>query len=165
MKTPAAITSVLLLISILACNEPGSLANNAELKPLRQADSFFSTGWYRLADNGRKMTLDRDTAVYFIDPQPIVIARDIAETEIYVSDEGDTCLALMLDDDGAERWAEATEKLVGQKVALIINNRLVFTPEVVSRIDGGASALNNGVYSEKELKEFKAQIDRERESK
>lgn len=72
------------------------------------------TGWYYLVDteNGFKRQLDKSTDTFFIDPKPIVTAKNFTALEIYESSAGGKNhfgLMMRLDETGTENWSVATE--------------------------------------------------------
>jgi preprotein translocase subunit SecD len=130
-------------------------------------DSILVTGWYYIidTDNGFKRQLDKSLEFYFIDPKPIVVKDNFIHTEIYKTDfKGSypdyTGLTIRLDKIGTDSWAIATEKAISKRLALIINNKLVNAPKVNSQITVGVTALNRSEYNEREIEEFKKQIDK-----
>ncbi len=113
------------------------------------------TGWYDVVgpDQGVKRILDRDSAVYWLNPEPIVTARDIASFEMYQSSYDKSWgLAMKLNDEGAAVWRLATGQSIGGHLALVVNNKLLCAPEVMAEIPSGMTALNRGTYSKDELK-------------
>jgi preprotein translocase subunit SecD len=128
-------------------------------------DSTLATGWYYIieTDNGFKRQLDKATEFYFIDPKPIVTKENFKNLEIFETDFGGAYedyigLKIMLDKFGTERWAEATEKSIGGRLALIIDGKLVNAPNVNAQITSGMTSLNRTEYSRKELEDFEKQI-------
>ena len=128
-------------------------------------DSTLATCWYYIIEtnNGFKIQLDKATEFYFIDPRPIVTKENFKELEIFETDFGGTYedyigLKIKLDRIGGERWAEATEKSKGGRLALIINGKLVNAPVVNAQITGGMTSLNRTEYSRQELEVFEKQI-------
>ena len=125
------------------------------------------TGWYYIVDtdNGFKRQLDKSTDTFFIDPKPIVVAKNFTTFEIYESNAGGQKyigLTMRLDEAGTENWSVATEKAIGKQLALILDNRLLHVAKVNSQITAGVTALNRGDYSRAELENFKTIIESER---
>ena len=128
---------------------------------LNQISDHLVTGWYYLTDreNGIEKTLKGTEESYSIDPTPIVTVDNFTDLEIYQSDYGDYGLTIRLDEKGTEDWSVATGKSIDQKLALIIDNELYFTPTVNAQIDVGITALNRGDLTEEELKAIKLKIE------
>ena len=125
------------------------------------------TGWYYIVDtdNGFKRQLDKSTDTFFIDPKPIVVAKNFTTFEIYESNAGGQKyigLTMRLDEAGTENWSVATEKAIGKQLALILDNRLLHVAKVNSQITAGVTALNRDDYSRAELENFKTIIESER---
>ena len=125
------------------------------------------TGWYYIVDtdNGFKRQLYKSTETFFIDPKPIVVAKNFRTFEIYESKAGGQKyigLTMRLDETGTENWSVATEKAVGKQLAFILDNRLLHVAKVNSQITAGVTALNRGDYSRVELENFKTIIESEK---
>jgi preprotein translocase subunit SecD len=125
------------------------------------------TGWYYIVDtdNGFKRQLDKSTDTFFIDPKPIVVAKNFTTFEIYESDAGGQKyigLSMRLDEDGTEKWSDATEKAIGKQLAFILDNRLLQVAKVNAQITAGVTALNRGDYSRAELENIKTIIESEK---
>ncbi len=126
-------------------------------------DSVLYTGWYYIVDTSDyKRRLDKTKEFYFIDPTPIITAKNITELKMYTANEGGFGLLMRLDEISTKAWSVATEKSIGRRLAFIVDNRLLHTPSVNSQITGGVTALNRNDYSKAELENFKTIIDSER---
>lgn len=159
-----------LLISAVNCStDKGNIVTQADLESVFQQnlkDSTLATGWYYIVDNenGFKRQLDKTEEFYVIDPEPILIKGHFDEIEIFETNfqgqyEDYLGLSLQINKKYADLWADATEKSIGKRLGLIIDNKLVNAPMVNSRIDGGMSSLNRGVYDKDELEDFIKQIE------
>jgi preprotein translocase subunit SecD len=132
---------------------------------IQENDSaFLTTGWYYVTSPGKglKRPLDRSRDTFYIDPNPIVTAKNVTSFEIFESQRGAqkyVGLAMRLDDPGTESWSAATSKSIGKKVAFVVNNRLLQVSKVYVRITAGLTALNRGNYSRDELEDFKRVIE------
>jgi preprotein translocase subunit SecD len=114
-----------------------------------------------------KRQLDKSGETYFLDPKPIVTAKNVSSFEIYESSYNDKKylgLTMLLDKEGTENWSFATRKAVitGMRLAFILDNRLLQVAKVNSQITGGVTALNRGDYSRQELENFKTLIESEK---
>lgn len=141
----------------------GYFSANSQVKAI--SDSTLKTGWYYIidTDNGYKRQLDQDTTFYFINPTPIITAKNITILEIYKANYGEMGLSMKLDDSGTKFWSEATYRTIGKQLAFIFDNKLLHVPKVNSQITGGITALNRGIYLIQELETIKAAIEKEKQ--
>jgi preprotein translocase subunit SecD len=130
------------------------------------ADYVLATGWYYLSDTepGFKIKLDKSEEIYFVHPKPILVKEHFDKVEIFETDfqgqyDDYIGLSIKINKQYVDLWAEATGKSIGKRLGLIIDNKLVNAPQVNARIEGGITALNRGVYTPKELEEFKKLIE------
>jgi preprotein translocase subunit SecD len=142
---------------------------NDSLDILKHDSSVLSTGWYYVVDtaNGYKRKLDKSEETYYLDPTPIITAKNVTIFEIYESSYNGKKyygLSMHLDKDGTERWSYATGKaqVMYLRLAFILDNRLLQVAKVNAQITGGVTALNRGNYSRQELENFKTIIESER---
>jgi len=131
-------------------------------------DSILVTGWYFLSDidNGFKRQLDKLDENYYIIPKPIVVKGNFEKLEIYETNFKGAYpdyigLSIKLDVSGTEAWAEATKKAMYSELALIINNKLIYVPQVNAQITNERTDLNRGDYTRNEIEKFKMQIENE----
>jgi len=130
-------------------------------------DSFLKTGWYYVSERetNYKRQLDKTSDFYFIDPNVIVPVEQFEKLELSESkyeNEKYPMIIIRFDSKGTENWSIATEKSIGGKLALIINNKLVIAPKVNAQITAGVSAINRSDYSQQEIDEIYKTIDTER---
>lgn len=128
-------------------------------------DSFLVTGWYYIIEtnNGFKRQLDKSEEFYFVHPRPILVKEHFDKIELFETDfKGQYTdyigLKILINKQYFDLWAEATEKSIGKRLGLIIDNKLVNAPQVNARIEGGMTALNRDVYSREELEKFKTRL-------
>ncbi len=129
-------------------------------------DSILATGWYYIMDsnNGFERQLDKTDEIYFIDPKPILVKAyfdkiEISEVKPQGQYEGYLGLSIRINKKYSNIWAEATEKSIGKRLGLIIDNKLVNAPLVNAKIEEGMSSLNRGIYDKGELESFKKQLE------
>ena len=135
-------------------NDSGQVAFDWSLRPGEDTLKLV-TGWYYVVEPGEgvKRILDGDTSAYWLAPEPIVTAKQIATFELYKSNfDSSWGLTMKLDETGAESWRQATANSVGGRLALVVRNKLLCAPQVMAEIPSGISALNRGIYSKGELK-------------
>ena len=131
------------------------------LKPitygLNQTDNKLKTGWYYIDEKAGsyQRQLYKSNEKYFINPQPIVLAKHFITVELSGSDsKHDLYILIRFDATGASAWEKATGKSIHKKLALIIDDKLIYTPQVEAQITAGISALNPGVFSQEEMEHF-----------
>jgi hypothetical protein len=134
---------------------------------LKHDSTILYTGWYYVVDssNGYKRQLDKSAETYYLDPKPIVTAKNFTTFEIYegnFKEKKYLGLTMRLDKEGTESWSNATLRAKGNRLAFILDNRLLQVAMVNSQITGGVTALNRGDYSRQELKNFKKIIESEK---
>lgn len=134
---------------------------------IKYDSTILYTGWYYVIDNDKnfKRQLDKSTDTFYIDPQPIVTAKNFTTLEIYESNaDGQKYvgLTMRLDQTGTENWGIATEKSIGKQLAFILDNRLLQVVKVNEQIITGVTALNRGAYSRAELENIKTIIESEK---
>jgi len=134
---------------------------NYELRPTinQKPSTVLKTGWYYVLDkeNSHSKQLYKSNEKYFIDPQPIVLAKHFTKVEIVSSNNNGKpyqYLLIKFDQIGTDAWSNATEKALYKKLALVIDDKLIVAPTVNSKIIAGISALGRGDLSAKELEKF-----------
>ena len=153
------------IISVIECSSQSTKKElHSPKKTNTNYDTFLKTGWYNISasPNTFKRQLDKDTISFYIDPTPIITAKNIKNLNLYEYENSEIGLTMEFDKNGTLLWKYWTNKAVGGKLAFIINDILVYTPTVVSEIAWGKAALNRGIYSKAELEFFKETIDKER---
>lgn len=128
-------------------------------------DSLLVSGWYYIIEtnNGFKRQLDKSEEFYFVDPRPILVKEHFDKIELFETDfKGQypdyIGLEIRINKEYVNLWAIATEKSIGKRLGLIIDNKLVNAPQVNAKIEGGMTALNRDVYSREELEKFKTRL-------
>lgn len=169
-----------IILMLTSCSDSGSQTKTSdrllEYSEHRIEDSpeitkhdntVLNTGWYFIleTDNGVKRQLDKSTDTFFIDPKPIVTAKNFTTFEIYENNIGgkeQIGMTMRLDKAGTEKWSIATGKAIGKQLAFILDNRLLQVAKVNAQITAGVTALNRGDYSRAELEDFKTLIEHEK---
>ncbi|MCB0808879.1 MAG: hypothetical protein KDB96_06325 [Flavobacteriales bacterium] len=145
--------------------EPGQVVFDWSMRPGEDTLTLV-TGWYYVVEPGQgvKRILDGDTSAYWLNPEPIVTAKQIAAFELFKSSfDISWGLSMKLSDESAERWQVATGNSIGGHLALVVNNKLLYTPQVNAEITGGMTALNRGTYSKGQLKAIMKAIQAEQQ--
>lgn len=85
----------------------------------------------------------------FVHSVPIFTAGNMKEIELVVSDFQQPpydMIGIVLDDVGTERWARATERAIGARLAGVVKGRLITLPIVNASINSGRAAFPLGVH-------------------
>ena len=134
---------------------------------LKHDSTILYTGWYYVVDtpNNYKRQLDKTDETYYLDPKPIITAKNVTTFEIYEGNYNNKKyfgLVMRLDKEGTENWSYATQKAVTKKLAFVVDNRLLQAPTVNSQITGGVTELSRTEYSKQDLENFKTIIESEK---
>jgi preprotein translocase subunit SecD len=164
MNTKVTLT-ILTIVTLYNCGTASQRKINEDITDnieVVNSDSTLKTGWYYVDDKaGLKRKLDKDTVWYFINPTPIVTAKNIDKMEIYESRYGDVGLSMQLDNKGTDLWSEATDQATDGRLAFILNDKLLYAPLIYSQISNGMTAINTGNHTRQELKKIKKEIEKE----
>lgn len=151
-------TALLTLIFVL--NFVQSYSQNSD-------ETELTTGWYFESDNNdgipRKMFKSEKTV--FLKPEPIIEIKDFEKLELYEGRDGFVGLRIQFDEGKAtENWINATERAYAAdiRLALIINNELIYAPRVASPVYAGISAINREDLTKEELMSFKNKLEKEK---
>ena len=109
-------------------------------KKIIEGDSVLQSGWYYVVDSGKgyKRKLEKTEEYYFIAPIPIVAVEDFTTLQVNKSNISDSyVLTIHFNDTAAEAWSIATGKSIGNRLAFILDNKLLFTPMVNAQITKG----------------------------
>ena len=132
-----------------------------------QDSTTLCTGWYYVVDssNNYKRQLYKSNEVYFLNPKPIVTAKNVKASEInenWLDNKQYFWLTMRLDKEGAENWRYATRASIMKKLAFIIDNRLLQVVTVNSEMTNGVAVFARDGFSRKEVEEFKAILETEK---
>jgi preprotein translocase subunit SecD len=145
-------------VSILGYNDAHSLNQGPQ--------SNLKTGWYYIEDskNDYLRPLDKSDEQYYVNPDPIITARHFNKVEVQdlkYNGVAKQYLLIRFDSIGKSLWGFATLRSINKKLALIIDDKLVYVGLVNEPITSGVSALNRGIYSRAELEAFADKIKME----
>jgi len=115
------------------------------------------TGWYYLSNQETEFKRQRDKSseIFYINPDVIVPVEQFEELSIVENEYDGTkysSLIIRFNKNGTENWSNATKESIGNRVALIIDDKLVSTPLVNAQITVGVSSLSG--YTKGELEAF-----------
>ena len=125
------------------------------------AHSTLLTGWYYISDidNGFVRQLDNTDEFYTMNPFPILTAEDITTLSIETNSREEMYLFMKFGKAGTELWRAATRKSIGEKLAFIVNDKLVGIPQVHAEITAGVSTLGRMDYSKEDYEKVKQAIE------
>ena len=125
----------------------------------KQQESKLKTGWYYINTEsvGVRRQLDKSGEIYFINPLPIIISKNIKTIFFRNDKNGTPYLEMRFDSIGTNAWRIATKKAIGKKLGFIFNDKLIQVPTVNSEIDFGVAAIWD--YSKSELELIKNSIE------
>ena len=153
------------LVLIIGCdsNRPVVIQNTEP--EFVSADSILATGMYAVAEfeNGYRYRLENDTAIYFINPLPLVSVKHFEKLEMEKGQFGGYTLLFQFDEYGTKAWFEATKANVGNHIAVIVDNKLLSVPFLNEPIPSGASSLSSAAFTKKEIAAYKSIIEKEME--
>ncbi|WMJ77755.1 MULTISPECIES: protein translocase subunit SecD [unclassified Sedimentibacter] len=97
----------------------------------------------------------------FRDPQGNVLVegKDVKESKVQLDSKTNMpIVTLKFNEEGAEAFADATEKLVGQSISIYMDETLISAPHVKQKITGGDSYISN-IESAEEAKSLSDKIN------
>ncbi len=97
----------------------------------------------------------------FRDPQGniLVEGKDVKESKVQLDSKTNMpIVTLKFNEEGAEAFADATEKLVGQSISIYMDETLISAPLVKQKITGGDSYISN-IESAEEAKSLSDKIN------
>jgi preprotein translocase subunit SecD len=154
-----------LILLLLCFIKPADLKLSGAAKI--QTKNVLKTGWYYIIDekNNYLRKIDKTNEQYYIDPNPIVLIEHVTKIDMDLSNikgmANREILVFHFDDIGTKAWSIATGKSIYKKLALVIDDKLVYAPKVFDQITNGISALNAGTYTKEELEEFEKKMKAE----
>lgn len=91
---------------------------------------------------------------YFLGSSPVVA---MAEVDTVYKDFNDNfnrhILIFKFNELATKKWFDFTQKNLGLKVALVVDNKIIYVARIMSAINGGVSSLA-GSFTEKEIDDF-----------
>jgi len=102
-------------------------SDEADFDPQRAVNELGETAKLTFRDPGGNIVMEGTDVV-----------KSVAETE-----KGSPVVALELSGEGAQKFADATGRLVGQEISIYMDEREISSPEVQEKITGGRAVINN----------------------
>lgn len=75
------------------------------------------------------------------DDKVILTGKDVKKSTAYLNQEGNPIIGLELNESGSEKFAEATEKFLGQQIAIYLDDDMLTNPVVNSVISNGQAII------------------------
>jgi preprotein translocase subunit SecD len=94
-----------------------------------------SNNYIKVYDSGKEMCIDKIPIITDDNFESVNITADTTNNGINYT------VGIKLDSSGAEIIKEVTGKMIGQKTAFIIDNKIVAAPTIRDRIDSGHIAI------------------------
>ena len=128
-----------------------------------QTDKMIKSGWY-FADSKTDSSLlvqsRKDTLLAYVYPTPILTIREFQKIKVGKGSFGAIVLDVTLTESGKIKFAEATKKWVGKKLAFVCDNKLQMLPVIISEIPGGKVTIT-GNFTKSEMDELKKKMEKE----
>jgi preprotein translocase subunit SecD len=108
--------------------------------------------------------LDKSDEIYYLNPKPIITAKNVKISEIqenWLNSKQYFWLTMRLDKKGTKSWSYATLSSIMKKLAFIVDNKLLQVVKVNSQVTEGITVLSRNEYSRQEIENFKLIIERE----
>lgn len=157
---------MILLVSLViwaACDAVQNTDTDMDQTPMGKK-TVLPTGLYQVTDSatGIARYLGADT-VFYLNPEPVVSASDFDTAMVEQAYPGKNVpwiITVLLTDAGRKALSDATEKLIGQDVAIIINDTLFTTPpRLRARILSGTLTISRkGMRSKQDAEAVLAKI-------
>jgi len=129
--------------------------------PVLHAQEVLPTGYYPLTEQGSFRFFDSASQQYiFIDTPAICTVADFRKVSVGHSQLSGNFVEVTLTHKGAQAFAAATQKLIGNRLAIILDGQLESTPLVQQAITGGRVQLAAGQTAE-EVQEVKEWLDKQ----
>jgi preprotein translocase subunit SecD len=159
--------SVLLIsLSTIAYGQMNK-GNGSVTIALKTADTILQTGIYYITDSVTHYKRCRDSITCFnINPMPILTVANFKKISVY-SKKPDYLmlrgLELNFDKAGTLTFDEATKKSVGKMLAIIIDNKLISSPIIMSEITKGKCIITfSNKITKSELEDIKKHLESEK---
>lgn len=111
------------------------------------AQGALPTGLYLVTDNNGAKYFD---SVYkknvFLNTSPICSIKDIKQAKIDFNEQRKPVITVIFNDTGKDRFAKATKKYKGKRIAILVNDRIVSVAFIHKPINNGR-VIMAGAYS------------------
>ena len=120
-----------------ALTRPGRLGMHLVVDPLEPVP----------ADALSVRSLDPADATYTLDSEDLLGTGGIADATPTFDHLGQPIVAIVFDDAGREAFARATGENVNRFLAIVIDDRVVSAPRIMSAIAGGEALISSGDFA------------------
>jgi preprotein translocase subunit SecD len=134
---------------------------------LKTADTILQTGIYYITDSVTHYKRCRDSInCFYINPAAILTVKNFKKIRVYTKKPDYMMvsgLELNFDNAGTLLFAAATKKSVGKMLAIIIDNKLISSPVIMSEITKGKCIItfSNNITKAK-LEDIKRHLESEK---
>lgn len=98
-----------------------------------------------------------DADVYIVEAEPLLGGRAIASAEATFTTYGEWAVSIRFTDKGAERFGEITADMFGQRLAIVLDRRVLSAPMIREAIRGGSAQISGG-FTEAQAHEMAAML-------
>jgi preprotein translocase subunit SecD len=153
---------ITLSVCIISMAE-GQPAQTAKPRRTRQ---LLVTGWYYITEqpNNFKRQADKTNQFYYIDPNPVVTVKHFKQLDLSEAkwmNRTYPSLIIRFDEQGTKAWGAATARSVHNKMAFIIDNKLIITPTINQPSKTGDVSVVGDNFPIETLKTIKTELEGE----
>jgi len=143
---------LIVILLVTACSEIDS--GN---KPLK-------TGWYQVVEASKGIPRKlQDSAIYHLDPEAIISAAHFKTIKVESLPHADTLwqVVTQLDEEGRVKFATATERLIGEDLAFVLDDSIWTEPiRIQAKIPSGILVISKkGGFSQEDAKRLKDRLE------
>lgn len=113
----------------------------------------YENGWYHIISE------QKDS----IDPEPIVTVKDFSALRLDTDAFGRYAITGKVSQHKQNKWADETEKAIGQQIAFIFNDSVITNPQVNGRIERGSFQITS--FQDDRLPDIYRQLKKEQHLK
>lgn len=133
------------------------LTSRARLDIARVMDGPFSSKESALAAHGgavpaNAVLVSGESAAeepwYLVSRTPVITGRDIRDARLGTDATGRPCINFVLTEDAAKRFARFTEANIGNRLAIVLDNRVRSAPVIQDRIEGNGQITGSMTQQE-----------------
>jgi preprotein translocase subunit SecD len=94
----------------------------------------------------RRMQVEHSERMVWVAPTAAVVAGDIEKAEPEVRDDGDTVIAVVFTDSGANKIRDLTRTQLKKLIALVVDDKLIWAPFVQTEAGKNSVLTGNGPH-------------------
>ena len=124
MKTNISLISLVLLLFF-------SQITKAQSNTGKHDFTHKENGWYHVLSTGS------------LSPKPIITVKDFVGLKLEKDYFGKYAISGQISKHKLNKWADETEKSIGEKIAFVFNDSIITTPQVNCRIESGTFMITS----------------------